>query len=72
MTLPSPECRRLTLTLVGDEESGGKFGSQWLMQNVDGCLGDYCINSEPTSLDQVWPPIATGPLGLGRIVTFRR
>eukprot|EP01051_Picozoa_sp_SAG22_P010615 SAG22_NODE_963_length_6279_cov_30.717314_5_plen_455_part_00 len=44
---------RLTLTLVGDEESGGKLGSLWLMDNVPGCVGDCCINSEPSNMDQV-------------------
>lgn len=39
----------VTLTVVSDEESGGRLGSGWLVQNVPEALGDCCINGEPSS-----------------------
>ena len=44
---------QLTLTLVGDEETGGFLGSDWLLENVPMTRGDACLNSEPTRMDQV-------------------
>ena len=44
---------QLTLTLVGDEETGGVWGSEWLLDNVPRTRGDACLNSEPTCMDQV-------------------
>jgi succinyl-diaminopimelate desuccinylase len=44
---------QLTLTLVGDEEAGSKWGVQWLLENVPSTRGDACLNSEPTCIDQV-------------------
>jgi succinyl-diaminopimelate desuccinylase len=38
-----------TLTVVSDEESGGRLGAGWLVQNVPEALGDCCINGEPSS-----------------------
>ncbi len=40
---------RLTLTLVSDEESGGRWGTQWLLDNVPAVLGDACLSGEPTA-----------------------
>ncbi len=39
----------VTLTVVSDEESGGRLGSGWLVDNVPEVLGDCCINGEPSS-----------------------
>lgn len=39
----------VTLTVVSDEESGGRLGAGWLVQNVPEALGDCCINGEPSS-----------------------
>ena len=44
---------QLTLTLVGDEETGGFWGSDWLLEHVPMTRGDACLNSEPTRMDQV-------------------
>jgi succinyl-diaminopimelate desuccinylase len=38
-----------TLTVVSDEESGGRLGSGWLVDNVPDVKGDCCINGEPSS-----------------------
>jgi succinyl-diaminopimelate desuccinylase len=38
-----------TLTVVSDEESGGRLGSGWLVDNVPEVKGDCCINGEPSS-----------------------
>ncbi|OGD55004.1 peptidase [Candidatus Bathyarchaeota archaeon RBG_13_60_20] len=38
-----------TLTVVSDEESGGRLGAGWLVENVPEVLGDCCINGEPSS-----------------------
>ena len=39
----------VTLTVVSDEESGGRLGSGWLVENVPEVKGDCCINGEPSS-----------------------
>lgn len=39
----------VTLTVVSDEESGGRLGAGWLVGNVPEVLGDCCINGEPSS-----------------------
>jgi succinyl-diaminopimelate desuccinylase len=44
---------QLTATLVADEESGGTWGAQWLLENVPMTRGDANLNSEPTDMDQV-------------------
>ena len=48
LALPLLPGRRLTLTLVADEETGGQLGTQWLLDNVPGCIGTCSLNSEPT------------------------
>ena len=41
---------RLTLTVVSDEEKGGKWGSGYLFANHrDEVAGDCCLNGEPSS-----------------------
>jgi succinyl-diaminopimelate desuccinylase len=40
---------KVTLTIVSDEESGGRLGSGWLVDNVPEVLGDCCLNGEPSS-----------------------
>jgi len=45
---------RLTLTLVSDEETGGRWGSGYLVErHRDDVLGDCVLNGEPSSLDTV-------------------
>ena len=44
---------QLTLTLVADEETGGAWGAEWLLENVPITRGDACLNSEPSDMDQV-------------------
>ncbi|WP_420394333.1 M20/M25/M40 family metallo-hydrolase [Acuticoccus sp.] len=45
---------RLTLTCVSDEETGGRWGTHWLMENFpDEVLGDCCLNGEPSGLNNV-------------------
>ena len=38
-----------TLTVVSDEESGGRLGSGWLVANAPEAMGDCVINGEPSS-----------------------
>jgi len=38
-----------TLTVVSDEESGGRLGSGWLVENVPETMGDCCVTVEPSS-----------------------
>ena len=41
---------RLTLTCVSDEETGGTWGTKWLLDTFpDECLGDCCLNGEPST-----------------------
>jgi succinyl-diaminopimelate desuccinylase len=40
---------RLTLTAVSDEETGGRLGAGWLVENMPETIGDCCINGEPSS-----------------------
>jgi succinyl-diaminopimelate desuccinylase len=44
---------RVTLTVVSDEETGGKWGSAWLVENCAEVLGDCMLNSEPSGLATV-------------------
>jgi succinyl-diaminopimelate desuccinylase len=45
---------RLTLTCVSDEETGGRWGTRWLMENhADEVLGDCCLNGEPSGVATV-------------------
>jgi len=48
-----PIAGQLTVSLVADEESGGLWGAQWLLDNVPMAVGDACLNSEPTGMTQV-------------------
>jgi succinyl-diaminopimelate desuccinylase len=41
---------KVTLTLVSDEETGGKWGAYWLLENVPELIGDACLNAEPSGL----------------------
>jgi succinyl-diaminopimelate desuccinylase len=52
LALPLRPGRRLTLTLVADEESGGQLGTQWLLDNVPGTRGTCSLNSEPTKVGE--------------------
>ena len=51
--LDIPIAGQLTVALVADEESGGQWGSQWLLEHVPRTRGDACLNSEPTDMGQV-------------------
>ncbi len=39
---------RIVLTLVSDEETGGRWGSRWLLENA-GVSGDGCLIAEPST-----------------------
>jgi succinyl-diaminopimelate desuccinylase len=39
----------LTLTVVSDEETGGRLGAGWLVDNIPEVIGDCCLNGEPSS-----------------------
>ena len=43
----------IVLTLVSDEETGGAWGTKWLLDHVPEVTGDAVINGEPTSCAQV-------------------
>ena len=47
--LQVPFAGRVTLTLVSDEETGGRWGAQWLVENRPEVLGDAVLNAEPSS-----------------------
>ena len=36
----------LVLTLVADEETGGRWGTQWLLDNVPEARGDFVLNAD--------------------------
>lgn len=42
----------IVLTVVPDEETGGEYGTSWLVENGY-CNGDYCIIAEPTDIDNI-------------------
>ncbi len=45
---------RVTLTVVSDEETGGKWGADWLVRNcADEVLGDCVLNTEPSGVHTV-------------------
>jgi succinyl-diaminopimelate desuccinylase len=46
VTLPG----KLTLMLVADEETGGQWGTGWLLENVPNLKADACLNAEPSGL----------------------
>ncbi|MEM9223358.1 MAG: M20/M25/M40 family metallo-hydrolase [Pseudomonadota bacterium] len=44
----------LTLTCVSDEETGGRWGTLWLMEQFrDEVMGDCCLNGEPSGLNNI-------------------
>ena len=48
--LAEPLGGRLTLTVVSDEETGGRWGTEYLIDNhADDVLGDCVLNGEPSS-----------------------
>lgn len=51
---------KLTLTLVSDEETGGRWGTGWLLKNVPEVVGDACLIGEATGTGVV----ATGEKGV--------
>jgi succinyl-diaminopimelate desuccinylase len=44
-----PLAGKLTLTMVSDEETGGRWGAQWLVENRPELLGDALLDAEPSS-----------------------
>jgi succinyl-diaminopimelate desuccinylase len=44
---------KLILALVADEESGGGWGTEWLLNNVPEISGDACLIGEPGGIDSV-------------------
>ncbi len=45
---------KVTLTVVSDEETGGKWGADWLVRNcADEVLGDCVLNTEPSGVHAV-------------------
>ena len=49
-----PLTGRLTLIVASDEETGGKWGSQWLIKNVPDALGDAILDGEPSGPDNIY------------------
>ncbi|WP_069876712.1 M20/M25/M40 family metallo-hydrolase [Bosea sp. BIWAKO-01] len=44
----------LTLTVVSDEQSGGRYGTKYLFdEHADAITGDCCLNGEPSGLSNV-------------------
>ncbi len=44
--LSSPLGGRITLVLASDEETGGRWGTQWLLEHIDAVRGDACLIGE--------------------------
>ncbi len=45
---------KLVLTAVSDEETGGEWGTRYLLDNhAEDCVGDCVLNSEPSGLSSV-------------------
>ncbi len=44
---------KLTLTLVSDEETGGVWGAQWLLEQFPDIAGTAAINGEPSGTDSI-------------------
>ena len=47
--LKVPLAGKVTLTMVSDEETGGRWGAQWLVENRPEVLGDALLDAEPSS-----------------------
>jgi succinyl-diaminopimelate desuccinylase len=47
--LQVPLAGKVTLTMVSDEETGGRWGAQWLVENRPELLGDALLDAEPSS-----------------------
>jgi succinyl-diaminopimelate desuccinylase len=41
---------KVTFTGTSDEETGGRWGARWLLENVEGLRGDAVLNGEPSGL----------------------
>lgn len=39
---------KVTLTCTSDEETGGRWGALWLLENVSDLIGDAVLNGEPS------------------------
>ena len=47
-------CGRLSLTAVSDEQTGGRWGTRWLLETFpDQFTGDCLLNGEPSGLNNV-------------------
>ncbi len=45
---------KLVLTAVSDEETGGKWGTRYLLDNhAEDCIGDCVLNAEPSGLSSI-------------------
>jgi succinyl-diaminopimelate desuccinylase len=44
---------RVSLMIVADEETGGSWGTKWILENLTGWLPDACLIGEPCSPDAV-------------------
>jgi succinyl-diaminopimelate desuccinylase len=51
--LKVPLSGKVTLTLVSDEETGGRWGAQWLVENRPELLGDALLDAEPSSPEAI-------------------
>lgn len=47
-------CGALTLTVVSDEQSGGRYGTKYLFdEHAEAITGDCCLNGEPSGLGNI-------------------
>ena len=47
-------CGALTLTVVSDEQSGGRYGTKFLFdEHAEDIAGDCCLNGEPSGLGNI-------------------
>lgn len=47
-------CGALTLTVVSDEQSGGRYGTRYLFdEHAEAISGDCCLNGEPSGLGNI-------------------
>lgn len=44
---------RVTFVFVSDEETGGRYGSSWLLENVPAVRGDACLIGDQCGVDRV-------------------